>query len=498
MVLGASTPVSMGDVCVSSGEAKRGSMFVCIRGTRLDGAAYLEEVWQKGCRCVVIDRRSCLKCLKDICPDVMNKACIVLVADCRTAYGLLCRNLFKRPDERLCMIGITGTKGKTSTASFLYQMLMEAGIRAGQIGTCGAIWGANQEDVLCTTPDPHVLYDILNRMVCDGITHVVMEVSSQALKQKRVSGITFAVGVFTNLFPDHISSTEHGDMEEYFYWKSRLFYQCKTAVLADPEEVFAAGRLYNLVKDQMPVFLVTSAYKTCVPDSRYLCSLTAPVEYIRYYHKPAQRLSLRLWGGKKFKQLLVMPGSFQVTNYLFALTIVIALGLPVKENLKLKPVTGRMECVAVCDGACFYVDYAHNAQALKEALLSLKKFEPNQLICVFGCGGNRSRVRRGPMGHVSSTFADLTILTEDNSRDEEFSDICQDILAGVEEGHNTVQVIENRSLAIQQAVELAKPGDIVIVAGKGHENYMEKNGKRTWFSDGEEVRKYVRLRKHHH
>lgn len=499
MVLSASTPVALEHVCCSSGEACSGSVFVCIKGTRQDGCTYLKEVWQKGCRCIVIDRRCCMEKIKAVSGDVLEEACIVMVADCRTAYALLCRNLFGRPDEKLSIIGITGTKGKTTTASFLYQMLQAAGIRAGQIGTCGAMWEKQEEELLCTTPDAYVLYSLLARMRRDGVTHVVMEVSSQALKQKRVCGITYDIGVFTNLYPDHISETEHADMEEYYYWKRQLFLQCKKAVLPDPAEVLYAQRLYKALDGKIPVYLVTSnVFSEGMQEERYRCVLAAPVEYIRYYHKPAQRLWLRMHDGRRFKQLLGMPGTFQVTNYLFAATVLSALRLPIKEQLKLKPVSGRMECVSVCGGACFYVDYAHNAEALKEALLSLRKFEPKHLICVFGCGGNRSRLRRGPMGRVSTTYADLTIITEDNSRDEAFSDICADILSGTEAGHGAVEVIEDRSLAVKRAVQLAQPGDIVIIAGKGHENYMEKNGKRTWFLDAEEVKKYVRLRKYYH
>lgn len=499
MVLSASTVMSLEHVCCSSGAACSGGVFVCIKGTKRDGCTYLKEVWQKGCRCIVIDRRCQLEQLKKISADVLEKACIVLVADCRTAYALLCRNLFGRPDEKLNIIGITGTKGKTTTASFLCQMLNAAGVRAGQIGTCGAIWEGQQEKLLCTTPDAYELYSILARMYQDGVTHVVMEVSSQALKQKRVCGIMYDIGVFTNLYPDHISEVEHADMEEYYYWKRQLFSQCKMAVLADPKEVPAAQRLYRELDGKIPVFLVASdVYSEGVPDERYRCVLDAPVEYIRYYHKPAQRLWLRLHDGKQFKQLLGTPGIFQVTNYLFAVTVLSALQLPLKEHLKLKPVSGRMECVGMCNHACFYVDYAHNAEALKEALLSLRKFEPRRLICVFGCGGNRSKLRRAPMGCVSTAYADLTIVTEDNSRDEAFSDICADILSGMEAEHGAVEVIEDRSSAIKRAVELAQPGDIVIIAGKGHEDYMEKNGKRTRFLDAEEVKKNVRLCKYYH
>lgn len=498
-VLSTSTPVSLSDVCSSSEQACRGSAFVCIRGTKQDGCTYLRDVWKKGCRCFVIDRRCCLEKLKAVSADVLEKACVVLVADCRTAYALLCRNLFGRPDEGLCMIGITGTKGKTTTADFLYQMLQNAGIKAGQLGTCGARWDTQEEPLLCTTPDAHVLHELLERMRHDGVTHVVMEVSSQSLKQKRVCGIIYDVGVFTNLYPDHISAVEHADMEEYYYWKRQLFRQCKMAVLADPKEVPAVLRLYRELEGKIPVFPVSS--DVCAKNSteaHYRCVLTAPVEYVRYYHKPAQRLRLQMQDGTCFTQVLETPGTFQVVNYLFAVTVLSVLQLPVSGHLKLKPVPGRMECVCMCAGACFYVDYAHNAQALEEALLSLRKFEPKQLICVFGCGGNRSRLRRGPMGHVSTVCADMTIITEDNSRDEAFSDICADILSGVEAEHGAVEVIEERSLAIKRAVELAQAGDIVIIAGKGHENYMEKNGTRTSFLDAKEVKKYVRLCKHHH
>lgn len=499
VVLSEATPMSVEHVCCSSAKARDGSVFVCIKGTRQDGAAYLKEVWQRGCRCIVADRRLCLEQLRGVCEEAFEKACVVLVADCREAYALLCRNLFGRPDRALCMIGITGTKGKTTTASFLYQMLLEDGVQAGQIGTCGAVWQGHEETLACTTPDAGVLYSVLARMRDDGVTHVVMEVSSQALKQKRVRGITYEVGVFTNLYPDHISENEHADMEEYFYWKRQLFSQCRAAVLPDKTEVPEVQKLYGELKGKIPVYFVKPYFRPDEPeDACCLCTLAAPVEYIRYYHKPAQRLTVRMCDGRCFRQLLAVPGSFQVANYLFAAAVLSVLGMPVREHFRLKTVPGRMECVAVCGGACFYVDYAHNAEALEEALLSLRAFEPKHLICVFGCGGNRSRLRRGPMGRVSTSLADITIVTEDNSRNEAFSDICADILDGVEAQHRTLEVVENRALAIRHAVELSEAGDIVIIAGKGHEQYMEKSGKRTSFSDTEEVKKYVRICRRHH
>jgi UDP-N-acetylmuramoyl-L-alanyl-D-glutamate--2,6-diaminopimelate ligase len=498
MVISSWTPVTAEDVCSHSERAAGGSIFVCIKGTAQDGCTYLEEVWRRGCRCFVVDRRSCIEKLKGI-SDAAEQACVVLVADCRKAYALLCRNLFDKPDEKLCMIGITGTKGKTTVASFIYQELCAAGIAAGQMGTCGARWKAHQEQLLCTTPDARVLYELLSRMEQDGVTHVVMEVSSQALKQKRVSGIIYEAGVFTNLYPDHISDTEHADMEEYYYWKSQLFEVCRSAVIPHPASSQAAARLYNTYKARMPVYFADAEQDSQEEqDSHRLCTLAEPVSYTRHAQRPVQQLRLKLASGTEVRHVLEMPGTFQICNDLFAVTVLCALKLPVREYMHLKPVSGRMECICVCRGACFYVDYAHNAEALQEALMSLRCFDPNRLICVFGCGGNRSRLRRGPMGRVSTTYADYTIITEDNSRNEKFPDICRDIVGGIEPEHRAFEIIEDRALAIKRAVELSEPGDIVIIAGKGHEDYMEKNGERIAFSDAKEVKKYVRICKYHH
>jgi UDP-N-acetylmuramoyl-L-alanyl-D-glutamate--2,6-diaminopimelate ligase len=331
----------------------------------------------------------------------------------------------------------------------------------------------------------------------DGVSHVVMEVSSQALKQKRVSGIIYEVGVFTNLYLDHISETEHADMEEYFYWKSRLFDVCRSAVLPNPATSQVAKRLYDTCKGRIPVYFV-DAELHLQKDAQYLCTLMTPPEYTRHAQRPVQRLHLQFEDGTKAEHILEMPGTFQAANDLFAAAVLARLHVPVKDHMRLKAVPGRMECICVCRGTCFYVDYAHNAEALAEALTSLSVFKPRRLICVFGCGGNRSKLRRGPMGRVSTTYADMTIITEDNSRNEAFSDICSDIAAGIEPGHRAFEIIEERSLAIKRAVELSEPGDMVIIAGKGHEDYMEKNGERIAFSDAKEVKKYVRLCKYHH
>jgi UDP-N-acetylmuramoyl-L-alanyl-D-glutamate--2,6-diaminopimelate ligase len=485
MVLGGFTPVEVPDVCCLADACTKNGIFVCIKGTRRDGASYLGEALKKGCKVVVVDRKSTLEALERLDAYQEEQLCRVMVADCRKTYALLCRNLYGRPDEALCMVGITGTKGKTSTAGFLYQAFRNLGVQAGQIGTGGAIWGRHRRALSMTTPDAKVLYGLLSQMRSAGITHVVMEVSSQGLKQQRVCGIHFQVGAFTNLYPDHIGPGEHASMEEYFYWKCRLFDQCAVAVLPDVRTDEHAAFIEKQIRGRMPVYVVRSE------------ALLKSEESVFYRGRPAKRLLFESSCGGA-EHLLEMPGTFQVMNHLMAMTILRALKFEIPEKLFLKAIPGRMECVCVEDHICFYVDYAHNGKALKEALMSLRAYGPRRIICVFGCGGDRSRLRRGPMGAVSTTLADWTIITQDNSRSEDFLRIAEDIEKGIPEDHNPYEIMEERSLAIRRSVELAQPGDMVIIAGKGNEHYMEKGGVRTYFSDQKEVKRYVRICKYHH
>ncbi len=495
-LLSAFLPLEILDVSTDSRCVDEGCIFVCINGNQHDGADFLGDVLKRRCKCIVIDRRECVERLLARDEHVLEHVCVVLVDDCRETYALLCRNLFHRPDEGLKLIGITGTKGKTTTASYINQLLKADGVNTGVIGTCGAQWCGHTEKLDNTTPDAHGLFSLLKCMRDEGVTHVVMEVSSQGLKQKRVNGITYSVGVFTNLYPDHISATEHGDMEEYFYWKRQLFCQSRTAVI--PEQTISeyAGRLYDELQGRMPVFNVTDSAVFYDENGECLFKIKGSPEYIKHAGRLAQHICVENRAGEELHCDLT-PGSFQVSNYLFALAVVNALGLSLQE-IVLETVPGRMECVCEYEDAYFYVDYAHNAEALREALISLRAFKPHRLICVFGCGGGRSALRRGPMGHVSTEIADLTIITEDNSRNESFLSICEDIVSGINANHKDYIVIEDRDRAIKYAVSTSEPGDIVLIAGKGHEDYMEKNGKRTHFLDAEEIIKYVSLRKHNH
>ncbi len=496
-LLSAFLPLEIFDVSTDSRCANEESIFVCINGNQRDGADFLGDVLKSGCKCIVIDRRECVERLLTIDEHVFEHVCVILVDDCREAYALLCRNLFHRPDEGLRLIGITGTKGKTTTASFVCQLLKADGVNTGVIGTCGAQWCEHTEKLDNTTPDAHKLFSLLKSMRDDGVTHVVMEVSSQSLKQKRVSGISYSVGIFTNLYPDHISATEHGDMEEYFYWKRQLFGKSRMAVIPEKTMSEYAGRLYEELQGKMPVFNVTDSVVFDDENGELLFKIKGSPEYIKHTNRLAQHICMEDKAGGMEIHCDLTPGSFQVNNYLFAIAVVHALGLPIKE-ISLETVPGRMECVSEYENAYFYVDYAHNAEALREALISLRAFKPHRLICVFGCGGGRSVLRRGPMGHASTEISDLTIITEDNSRNESFSSICEDIVSGIGANHKDYIVIEDRSQAIKYAVSTSEPGDIVLIAGKGHEDYMEKDGKKTHFLDAEEIIKYVSLRKHNH
>lgn len=451
-VLAGSVDTEVTTLVYDSRKVEKGSVFVCISGSVRDAHEFIPDVIAKGAAAIIVE--------KDVEPQ--EGVTYLKVENSRLALACMSAAYFDHPARKLKTIGITGTKGKTTTTYMVKSILESSGIKTGLIGTIESIVGEKRIPSANTTPESYRVQELFHEMVEAGLDAVVMEVSSQALMLHRVSGFTFDIGVFTNLEPDHIGENEHKDFADYMHCKSLLFRQCKLGIFnGDSEhlqgileghtcevETFGYGRENDLVADQ-----VTLKKKHGALGVRYHVS-----------------------GLMDFDVEVNVPGSFSVYNSLTAIAICHHFGVDVekiKHALLHVSVKGRIEIVPVTKRYTIMIDYAHNAMSLESLLTTLREYEPGRLVCLFGCGGNRAKSRRYEMGEVSSRLADLTVVTSDNPRNEEPMDIINDILVGVHKADGEYVTIPDRKEAIAYCMKNALDGDIVVLAGKGHEDYQE-------------------------
>ena len=438
-----------------SRKVEKGSVFVCISGTVRDAHDFIPDVVGKGAAAVIVE--------KDV--TVPEGVTVVKVADSRLALACMSAAYFDYPSKKLRTIGITGTKGKTTTTYMVKSILESAGIKTGLIGTIETIIGDEHIPSANTTPESYVVQEYFHRMVEAGMDAVVMEVSSQALMLHRVAGFVFDIGVFTNLEPDHIGENEHKDFADYMHCKSLLFRQCRLGIFNGDSE-----HLQGILDGH-----------TCeVQTFGYQKENDLRAEHVEL-KKEHGALGVRyhVSGLMDFDVEVNVPGSFSVYNSLTAIAICNHFGVSVdkiKEALLHVSVKGRIEIVPVTRRYTLMIDYAHNAMSLESLLTTLKEYEPGRLVCLFGCGGNRARSRRYEMGEVSSKLADLTVVTSDNPRNEEPMAIIEDILVGVHKADGKYVTIPDRKEAIAYCMKNAQDGDIIVLAGKGHEDYQEIKG----------------------
>ena len=455
------------DICYDSRKIAEGNLFVCIPGTVVDGHDYIPDAVEKGVSALVVTREV----------PVPEGVAVLLVPDAREALSLLSAAFFGYPAKRLITIGITGTKGKTTTAYMVRQMLVRSGIPTGLVGTVENIIGDRHIPASHSTPESYELQKYFAEMAEAGMKAVVMEVSSQGLKMKRVSGILFDYGVFTNLGQDHIGPREHESFEEYRMCKGLLFRQCRTGIvnMDDPEaERVLSGHTCSLITF----------------GTKEGCDYRA--EDVSLHNSDGTMgVSYRLSGRAAFPVRVNIPGYFSVYNSLTAISIVSELGVPeevITAEMQQIRVRGRVEPVPVSKDFTVMVDYAHNGMALESLLTTLREYRPKRLVCCFGCGGNRSRDRRFEMGEISSRLADLTIATSDNPRFEEPEAILQDVITGIKKADGAYVSVIDRREAIRYALSHAEPGDCIVIAGKGHEDYQEIKGVKYHMDDVEMIR----------
>ena len=431
------------------------AMFVCIVGTAFDSHEKAAEVAAAGAKVLIVSKEV----------TVPENVTVIKVADTRYALALISAAYFDYPANTLKVIGITGTKGKTTTTFMIKSILENAGYKVGLIGTIETIIGDKHIPANNTTPESYIVQEYFAEMLKAGCQVCVMEVSSQGLMMHRTAGIPFELGIFTNLAPDHIGPNEHASFEEYAKCKGMLFKQCKVGIANADDENF------EMVMKDHTCTLETIGFSEKADLRAGNVSLVGRPGYLG--------VTYDLSGLLNFPVEIDIPGKFSVYNSLVAIAVCRHFDIE-KENileaLKGAKAKGRIEQVKVSEDFMLLIDYAHNAMSLESLLSTLKEYHPERLVCLFGCGGNRSKLRRYEMGEVSGKMADLTIVTSDNPRFEEPQEIIDDIKIGLAKTDGAFIEIIDRKEAIKYAIENGRPGDVIVLAGKGHEDYQEIKG----------------------
>ena len=458
------------NVVYDSRKVTEGSLFICIEGGTADGHTFIPDVVKKGAKALIVT-----KDVSGLLPADADVT-VIRVKDSRYALAFVSAAYFGHPAEKLKVIGITGTKGKTTTTYLVKSILEHAGHKVGLVGTIEAVIGQEHIPANNTTPESYVLQEYFAKMVEAGCDTVVMEVSSQGLMLHRTQGFVFDYGIFTNIEPDHIGPLEHKDFADYMHCKGLLFKQCRVGIVNCDDAHYQDVIRDHTCKIETFGFAENADYRA--QDLK----LISGAGFLGIDFKARGKVNLDIE--------LHAPGRFSVYNALCAIAICNHFGVTadeVKEALLQAHVKGRIELVKVSDDFTLMIDYAHNAMALESLLTTLKEYEPGRLVCLFGCGGNRAKSRRYEMGEVSSKLADLTVVTSDNPRNEEPMDIINDILIGVHKADGEYVTIPDRKEAIKYCMEHAGAGDIVILAGKGHEDYQEIKGVKYHFDEREAV-----------
>lgn len=449
------------NVVYDSRKVTEGSLFICIEGGTADGHTFIPDVVKKGAKALIVT-----KDVSGLLPADADVT-VIRVKDSRYVLAFVSAAYFGHPAEKLKVIGITGTKGKTTTTYLVKSILEHAGHKVGLVGTIEAVIGQEHIPANNTTPESYVLQEYFAKMVEAGCDTVVMEVSSQGLMLHRTQGFVFDYGIFTNIEPDHIGPLEHKDFADYMHCKGLLFKQCRVGIVNCDDAHYQDVIRDHTCKIETFGFAENADYRA--QDLK----LISGAGFLGIDFKARGKVNLDIE--------LHAPGRFSVYNALCAIAICNHFGVTadeVKEALLQAHVKGRIELVKVSDDFTLMIDYAHNAMALESLLTTLREYKPKRLVCLFGCGGNRSKLRRYEMGEVSGKLADLTVITSDNPRNEEPQAIIDDIKVGISKTDGKYVEIIDRKEAIAYVIRHGQPGDVIVLAGKGHEDYQEIKGKK--------------------
>ena len=443
-----------------------GSMFFAIKGFSTDGTAFIPKAIENGAKVILVDETTDIKSLQ-----IPEDVTLIVVPDARYAMAICACNYYDNPSSKFKLIGVTGTKGKTTTTFMIKEILQKQGIKTGLVGTIAIYSGDKKiKDSDRTTPESIELQQIFAQMAEDGCKVVVMEVSSQSLKLNRVAGCNFDIAVFTNFSEDHISPKEHPDMQDYFNSKLKLFKMCKYGfVNVDDLQVCKVPKL--VPECEIKTYGIDNTCNLLAKD------ITITNSYVDFKVKLADR-------NERVK--VGIPGRFSVYNSLAAISVAEKLGCSVeniKEALLEVRVPGRSELVNNKKELTIMIDYAHSPESLENILRAVKSYTRGRVICLFGCGGDRDSGKRPIMGEISGKIADFTIITSDNPRTEDPQKIVDQIEEGIKKTKGKYISITDRTEAIKYAINMANKRDIILLAGKGHEPYQEINGVKYPFDE---------------
>ncbi len=458
------------DIVYDSRKAVPQGVFVCMVGANVDGHTFINQVIENGVTAIIVEREV---------ENVPQSVAVVKVKNTRYALACVSAAYFGYPAKQFVSIGVTGTKGKTTTTYMIKSVLETAGNKVGLIGTTGILIGDEKIATKNTTPESYELQKAFRKMVDSGCKYMVMEVSSQGLMQNRVAGIEFDYGIFTNFSADHIGPTEHASLEEYAACKSLLFRQSKIAIANNDD-----AHKDEILKGHTCEKVVTFGINNSVDLKAKNC------EFLKDNGMIGMRFDTE--GAVDYGFTVYTPGMFSVYNALVTVCLCNLLGIKNEDiaiGLTKAMVKGRVELVPCSKDFSVIIDYAHNELSTTSVLTALAEYKPNRIICVFGSGGNRSKIRRYDVGEAAGKMADLCILTSDNPRTEAVADINSDIKVGLAKTNCEYVEIEDRTEAIKYAIEHAQKGDFVVLLGKGHETYQEINGVRYHFDEREAVAK---------
>ncbi len=451
------------DIVIDSRKANENILFVAMVGLSADAHKFIPSAYEQGCRAVIIERDT--DCPKDMTVFKVNSS--------RDALAVIAANFYSHPSTRVDMIGVTGTNGKTSSTYFIESILNHCGRKSGVIGTVGITIGGEKQDIhmtTSTTPDTLELNSIIKLMADKGCDDVIMEVSSHGLALKKIDGIKFKVGIFTNLTQDHLDF--HKTMESYCQAKSRLFTMCEKGVI-NIDDPWADKIMENAACSIM-------TYSIDKPSDLQAKNIKYKMDRVLF--------TVNIEGRDTDFELMI-PGRFSVYNALCAIGTALSMGISRQDIVEgihnIHGVPGRIQNIKNNKGFNVIVDYAHTPDGLENIISSVREFTQNRVITVFGCGGDRDRTKRPIMGEITARLSDYAIVTSDNPRSENPEDILKEIETGVKPVTDKYEMIVDRREAIKRAIAIAEKGDSVIIAGKGHEDYQILKDKTIHFDDTE-------------
>lgn len=467
--------VDINNIECDSKKITNGDMFVAIKGYDYDGHDYIDEAIENGARVIVMQEGNKISKSK-----INDDITIIMSENTRKVLAISACNFYKNPSTKFKLIGITGTKGKTTTAYMLKAILEKCNQKVGIIGTIANCIGEEKiSESTRTTPESIELQRILAKMAEEKVDTVIMEVSSQSLKLNRVDGCDFDIGIFTNFSKDHISQKEHTDMEDYYNSKLKLFTMCKTAYI-NTDDFYVAKLKNKGLNCEINTFGVDNSADLIAKDIT-ITNVTS---------------DFKVKIGTRNERIKVsIPGRYSVYNSLAAISVALKFGADaekIKEALVNISVPGRSEIVPNKRGLTIMIDYAHTPESLESILTTVKSYTKGKVISVFGCGGDRDTTKREIMGEIAGKIADYTVITSDNPRTEKPEEIIKQIEVGIKKTGSKYISIVDRIEAIKHAINIATKADIIVLAGKGHETYQEINGKKQHLDEREIINQIIK------